>query len=208
LNVTKIVAKMTLDYEFIISTRKSVLLYICLLFMVSPTINFSYAQDYNEIRGTPSENNIDGTDQADLIGGLEGADNILAMGGNDLVQGDENKDDIRGGLGDDMLQGNEGNDRIRGEEGNDIITGGEQDDYISGGEGDDKLFGSLGDDVLEGGPGADSFQCDDHNDAVLDFNRVEGDVATSDCEVITQSRQNVTTSSTVSSNTTIQQPES
>jgi Ca2+-binding RTX toxin-like protein len=68
--------------------------------------------------------------------------------------------------GDDILQGGKGNDEIHGDNGNDL------------------LFGGDGNDTLTGGKGADFFYCGTGIDVINDYNAIDGDVRSSDCETV------------------------
>jgi trimeric autotransporter adhesin len=69
---------------------------------------------------------------------------------------------MSGGIGNDLLFGGRGRDTINGEDGNDL------------------LFGGPGDDTLSGGKGKDFFNCG--LGKVADFNQVEGDSRSYNCE--------------------------
>ena len=100
------------------------------------------------------------------IDGTERDDNISGLVDNSLVVGKAGNDIIKAGNGDDLIQGGTGNDKIFGGNGNDI------------------LFGGLGDDILTGGKGADVFYCGVGRDTITDFNSTEGDMRSSDCEMV------------------------
>ena len=55
---------------------------------------------------------------------------------------------------------------------------------MNGDKGNDRIYGDLGDDVLEGGRGADYFDCGEGYDVIIDFRKVEKDVAQNNCEEI------------------------
>ena len=100
------------------------------------------------------------------IDGTERDDNISGLVDNSLVVGKAGNDIIKAGNGDDLIQGGTGNDKIFGGNGNDI------------------LFGGLGDDLLTGGKGADVFYCGVGRDTITDYNSTEGDMRSSDCEMV------------------------
>jgi RTX calcium-binding nonapeptide repeat (4 copies) len=100
------------------------------------------------------------------IDGTERDDNISGLVDNSLVVGKAGNDIIKAGNGDDLIQGGTGNDKIFGGNGNDI------------------LFGGLGDDILTGGKGADVFYCGVGRDTITDYNSTEGDMRSSDCEMV------------------------
>ena len=54
---------------------------------------------------------------------------------------------------------------------------------MSGVNGDDMLFWWYGDDMMDGGNGADNFSCGGGTDTIEDFDSVQGDVKTDDCEM-------------------------
>jgi Ca2+-binding RTX toxin-like protein len=129
----------------------------------------------------------------DISGGA-GADTIYCTGFECTIRGDAGHDEIHVNSPNQFsVQGGSGNDEIFG-----IgywVSGGDGNDYLSmdlalelnGGEGDDVL------EVLEpssetyyiGGPGADTFNCSPGpGDIVQDYNPVEGDVISADCETI------------------------
>lgn len=93
------------------------------------------------------------------------------------------RDFMFGSYGNDEIRGSGGSDHLAGGPQNDVIYGYNGGDYLQGDDGDDKLSGMNGDDVLVGGSGADSFDCGLGRDTVGDFNKLEGDVALSNCEV-------------------------
>ncbi|MDR4512494.1 MAG: hypothetical protein MRJ93_12410 [Nitrososphaeraceae archaeon] len=144
------------------------------------------------IEGTELDDRLNGGSGDDTIDGKEGNDDLQGREGDDELQGGEGDDTIDGGPGDDELQGGEGDDTIDGGPGDDEIEGDSGDDYLVGGEDDDELDGGKGDDVLEGGPGkdelkggkgADKFICD-KKDTIKDFNSLEKDRISGDCEYI------------------------
>ena len=100
------------------------------------------------------------------IDGTERDDNISGLVDNSLVVGKAGNDIIKAGNGDDLIQGGTGNDKIFGGNGNDI------------------LFGGLGDDIFTGGKGADVFYCGVGRDTITDYNSTEGDMRSSDCEMV------------------------
>lgn len=73
---------------------------------------------------------------------------------------------------------------IAAKNGNDMIKGGKGNDEIHGDNGNDLLFGGNGNDTLSGGKGADFFYCGTGIDAINDYNAVDGDVRSSDCETV------------------------
>jgi Ca2+-binding RTX toxin-like protein len=77
--------------------------------------------------------------------------------------------------------GDGGNDIIKSGKGNDINFGDNQ--VGSGAGGDDKINAGQGDDELTGGGGEDKFKCGNGQDTITDFNKVEGDKATGNCEI-------------------------
>jgi hypothetical protein len=105
---------------------------------------------------------------------------------NDSLGGDNSAGGVfmYGNYGNDEIHGTDESDHLTGGPGNDIIYGYGGGDYIEGGEGNDTLYGGNGDDVLVGGPGADYFDCGEGYDIVEDFHPEEGDVALSNCEVL------------------------
>jgi hypothetical protein len=68
--------------------------------------------------------------------------------------------------------------------GNDMIQGGKGNDEIHGNNGNDLLSGGHGDDSLTGGEGADFFYCGTGIDSITDYNALDGDVRSSDCETV------------------------
>ena len=105
---------------------------------------------------------------------------------NDSLGGDNSAGGVfmYGNYGNDEIHGTDESDHLTGGPGNDIIYGYGGGDYIEGGEGNDTLYGGDGDDVLVGGTGADYFDCGEGYDIVEDFHPEEGDVALSNCEVL------------------------
>jgi Ca2+-binding RTX toxin-like protein len=95
--------------------------------------------------------------------------NIDAQGGNDIVDGDGLAEP---GTGDDKIKGGDGNDVIARD-----VTGGT-------GTGDDKINGGKGNDHLVGNGVADHFKCGSGDDNTPDFNALEGDKATGNCETV------------------------
>jgi Ca2+-binding RTX toxin-like protein len=129
-----------------------------------------------------------GTDRGETILGLQDNDVLSGEGGDDVVLGGEGNDKIFGNAGDDLLQGNLEDDKIDGGGRNDVLIGGDGDDILSGEDGDDRLFGDVGNDILRGGAGANEFVCGDGVDTVLDYNPAQGDVISSDCEIVNTPR--------------------
>jgi Ca2+-binding RTX toxin-like protein len=101
----------------------------------------------------------------DLINGTNKDDRINATL-NNLGKGDLAAFLIVAKNGNDMLQGGKGNDEIHGDNGNDLLSGGH------------------GDDSLTGGEGADFFYCGAGIDSITDYNAIDGDVRSSDCETV------------------------
>jgi len=126
---------------------------------------------------------IEGTELDDRLNGGPGDDTIDGKEGNDDLQGREGDDELQGGKGDDTIDGGPGEDEIEGDSGDDYLVGGEDDDELDGGKGDDVLEGGHGKDELKGGKGADKFICD-KKDKIKDFNSLEKDRISGDCEYI------------------------
>lgn len=105
---------------------------------------------------------------------------------NDSLGGDNSAGGVfmYGNYGNDEIHGTDESDHLTGGPGNDIIYGYGGGDYIEGGEGNETMYGGDGDDVLVGGTGADYFDCGEGYDIVEDFHPEEGDVALSNCEVL------------------------
>ena len=95
------------------------------------------------------------------------------VGDNNLVlELDEANQPLTGG--DDRIKSGAGDDINYGDNlgGNDFVVG--WNDMINAGPGDDEITGG----------GADQFKCRSGNDTVKDFNEAEGDMATGNCEGI------------------------
>lgn len=80
------------------------------------------------------------------------------------------------------IKGDSERNLMYGVGGDDQLIGGTGNDGLHGGSGDDQLIGDPGDDILYGSPGEDSFRCGTGNDKIINFNALEGDVKTNDCE--------------------------
>lgn len=132
--------------------------------------NFIYNTD---LTGTNRDDLLVGANEDEKINGKRGDDIVQSQGGNDLIFGNVGKDKLQGGSASDTLFG-EGND--------DFIVAGDGDDYLCGGRANDIMYAGSGDDIMEGGRGADFFDCGDGQDIVLDFNLVESDVISNNCE--------------------------
>jgi hypothetical protein len=102
----------------------------------------------------------------DLINGTDKDDRINATLNSNLGKGDLAAFLIVAKNGNDMIQGGKGNDEIHGDNGNDLLSGGH------------------GDDSLTGGEGADFFYCGAGIDSITDYNAIDGDVRSSDCETV------------------------
>jgi hemolysin type calcium-binding protein/galactose oxidase-like protein len=121
-------------------------------------------------------------DKQPVIFGTERNDDINGNKGRNVIYSLPGDDTIRGGRGSDFLCGGVGNDKIYGEDGDDKIFGFSGNDELYGSAGNDRLVGGAANDILSGGPGADIFDCGSGIDTILDFNRLESDTKTSDCE--------------------------
>ena len=102
----------------------------------------------------------------DLINGTDKDDRINATLNSSLGKGDLAAFLIVAKNGNDMIQGGKGNDEIHGDNGNDLLSGGH------------------GDDSLTGGEGADFFYCGTGIDSIIDYSAIDGDVRSSDCEIV------------------------
>ncbi|WP_315790371.1 lamin tail domain-containing protein [Fischerella sp. JS2] len=118
--------------------------------------SFNLAQVYNEIVGTPGNDNLVGTAASDRIQGLEKNDTLNGLGGNDILEGDAGNDTIYGGDGNDTIYGDAGNDKIYGEAGNDKIYAGQGNDQVYGGDGDDVIYAEAGNNKIDSGSGFDT----------------------------------------------------
>ncbi|PMB49563.1 hypothetical protein CEN40_04580 [Fischerella thermalis CCMEE 5205] len=118
--------------------------------------SFILPQVYNEIVGTPGNDNLVGTAASDRIQGLEKNDTISGLGGNDILEGDAGNDTIYGGDGNDTIYGDAGNDKLYGEAGNDRIYAGQGNDQIYGGDGDDVIYAEAGNNKIDSGSGFDT----------------------------------------------------
>ncbi len=107
--------------------------------------------------------------------GKNGKDNLFGSGGNDIIHGVSHDDNVVGDLGKDTLEGNDGND---------VVQGGSGADKIDSGNGNDTLIASfaLGS-VSFRDYAADTVVCGPGYDTAY-INPVDGDTASSDCEVI------------------------
>ena len=145
--------------------------------------NESVNEDMAAIATPIAHVRIEGTELDDRLNGGSGDDTIDGKEGNDNLQGREGDDELDGGKGDDTIDGGPGDDEIEGDSGDDYLVGGEDDDELDGGKGDDVLEGGPGKDELKGGKGADKFICD-KKDKIKDFNSLEKDRISGDCEYI------------------------
>lgn len=135
---------------------------------------------------------LNGGDGSDYLAGGVGDDALIDTGGGDdtllgaqgadRLDAGSGSDHLDGGVGDDRLVGGpdtgDGADTLLGREGDDLLLGGGAADRLDGGRGADLLVGGEGADLLTGGAGADLFVYrpgDAGSDAIIDFNRVEGD---------------------------------
>ncbi len=128
--------------------------------------SFKLSQVYNEIIGTPGNDNLVGTAASDRIRGLEKNDTISGLGGNDLLEGDQGNDTIYGGDGNDTIYGGEGNDKLYGEAGNDTIYGGDGNDQIESGDGNDIIYAGQGNDQISTGNGDDVIYAEAGNNKI------------------------------------------
>ncbi|MCP6762338.1 MAG: lamin tail domain-containing protein [Fischerella sp. CENA71] len=128
--------------------------------------SFKLSQVYNEIVGTPGNDNLVGTAASDRIRGLEKNDTLTGLGGNDLLEGDEGNDTIYGGDGNDTIYGGESNDQLYGEAGNDTIYGGDGNDQIEGGDGNDIIYAGQGNDQISTGNGNDIIYAEAGNNKI------------------------------------------
>ncbi|RAM52047.1 MAG: hypothetical protein C6Y22_08425 [Hapalosiphonaceae cyanobacterium JJU2] len=124
------------------------------------------SQVYNEIVGTPGNDNLVGTAASDRIRGLEKNDTLTGLGGNDILEGDEGNDTIYGGDGNDTIYGGEGNDKLYGEAGNDKIYAGNGNDQIESGEGNDIIYAGQGNDQISTGNGDDVIYAEAGNNKI------------------------------------------
>jgi Ca2+-binding RTX toxin-like protein len=144
----------------------------------------------SQVRASPEQNE-------DEEPGINSKDVIRGTNGDDFIEGTENDDVIYGLKGDDQIYGFDGNDRLIGGKGNDIVDGGPDNDtiygnagndFIAGNTGMDSLIAGTGDDILRGKNALiseaepDSFNCGPGKDTIDDFNSLEGDLKTGDCE--------------------------
>ena len=102
----------------------------------------------------------------DLIYGTDKDDRINATLNSNLGKKDLAAFLIVAKNGNDMIQGGKGNDEIHGDNGNDLLSGGHGDDSLTGGEGADFLY------------------CGTGIDSITDYNAIDGDVRSSDCETV------------------------
>jgi Ca2+-binding RTX toxin-like protein len=163
---------------------------------------FAHSNDFNsngsagkvimsQVKASPEQNEDD--EEPDI----NSKDIIRGTNGNDFIEGTENDDIIYGLKGDDQIYGFDGNDRLIGGKGDDIVDGGPDNDtiygntgndFVAGNTGMDSLIAGKGDDILRGKNALiseaepDSFNCGPGEDTMDDFNSLEGDVKTGDCE--------------------------
>jgi Ca2+-binding RTX toxin-like protein len=129
---------------------------------------------------------LDGGAGNDAMSGGDGNDTLLGGADSDTLEGGEGADTLLGGGATDLLRGGGGGDRLEGDDGADLLRGEAGEDALLGGAGDDTLVGGAGADTLAGGAGADLFVLREDGqpaasgpggaDAILDFNRAEGDL--------------------------------
>lgn len=146
-----------------------------LLFIIVLTVHYPTSVLSLDLTGTNLPNTIHGTMDDDKIVGKKGQDNLYGSGGDDILHGDG---------GDDYVDGEPGKDVLEGNDGNDIIQGGTGADKIDGGKGNDTVLASfaLGS-VSFRDYAADSLICGPGFDMAY-INPVDGDNASSDCEVV------------------------
>jgi hypothetical protein len=129
-----------------------------------------------------------------INGGIDD-DTIYCTGYECSVSGDEGDDEIHVQLHDvgSAVYGGSGNDKVFGK--GYTVNGDEGDDYLSldsaldlkGGQGDDflELLAPSWESYYNGGPGADTFNCSSGpGDIVEDYNPMEGDSVSADCETV------------------------
>jgi Ca2+-binding RTX toxin-like protein len=162
-----------------------------------------------DVWGGPGDDEIDGASECAIRRAYGGSGNDRIISPSVIT---------RGGSGNDFIQfadcggiafGDSGNDELRGGEQPVELHGGSGNDKLVGGfdNGDDELFGDKGDDTLTGRDGADSFDCGPGTDIITDFNEVEGDTKTENCEnvlepsvsVLENNDRNVTTAENTTS---------
>jgi len=138
------------------------------------------------INATSSRGMTHGSITNDCINGTNGNDILFGGLGYDILNGNEGDDELIGDSGNDKLYGGAGDDDLVGNLGDDFLDGGDGNDVLKGGKGDDKLIGGNGDDTLIGNSGADFYICGPGNDIAVQFNSLEGDKKTVDCETVTR----------------------
>jgi Ca2+-binding RTX toxin-like protein len=162
--------------------------------------NISVGVDYTHgnfyyINGEDGSDYIKVVSSSALINGGIDNDTIYCTGYECAVSGDEGDDEIHVQLHDvgSAVYGGSGNDKVFGK--GYIVSGDEGDDYLSldsaldlkGGQGDDflELLAPSWESYYNGGPGADTFNCSSGpGDIVEDYNPVEGDSVSADCETV------------------------
>jgi Ca2+-binding RTX toxin-like protein len=124
-------------------------------------------KNWENIVGSPGNDEILGNDAAngfwglggdDQLNGNSGNDYLVGGAGNDPLDGGDGDDQMVGDFGDDLLVGGSGNDSLRGDAGEDRLFGGEGYDTLEGGDGNDTLNGGDAKDILVGGSGADTLE--------------------------------------------------
>jgi Ca2+-binding RTX toxin-like protein len=127
---------------------------------------------------------VHGSITNDCLNGGKGNDILYGDLGYDMLNGNEGDDQLIGDSGFDKLYGGIGDDDLVGGLGDDLLDGGDGNDVLKGGKGNDKLIGGNGDDTLIGNSDADFYICGPGNDIAVQFNNLEGDKKTADCETI------------------------
>ena len=129
------------------------------------------ASNFNEFEGGGGNDTITGNGNTRIAYYHSTGGVVVTLGDNNTVHGSA----IGASTGtDDIVKGV---NAVRGSEFNDIITGNAVNNVLEGQGGNDVLNGAAGNDTLTGGTGSDIFVYGSSygNDAVMDFNRGQGD---------------------------------